>query len=55
MYATGSYFTTLGVGAFAGRVFTAADDRAAAEPVAVMSYNACRTSTEATPQWLAPR
>ncbi|HYJ96350.1 MAG TPA: ABC transporter permease, partial [Vicinamibacterales bacterium] len=40
MYATGSYFTTLGVGAFAGRVFTAADDRAAAEPVAVMSYNA---------------
>ena len=40
MYATGSYFTTLGVGAFTGRVFTAADDRAAAEPVAVMSYNA---------------
>ena len=30
MYATGSYFTTLGVGAFTGRVFTAADDRAAA-------------------------
>jgi predicted permease len=40
MYATGGYFTTLGVGAFTGRVFTAADDRAAAEPVAVMSYNA---------------
>ena len=40
MYATGSYFTTLGVGAFAGRVFTAADDRAAAAPVAVMAYNA---------------
>ena len=36
----GSYFTTLGVGAFTGRVFTAADDRAAAEPVAVMLYNA---------------
>ena len=40
MYATGGYFTTLGVAAFTGRVFTAADDRAAAEPVAVMSYNA---------------
>src|SRR4026209_1265241 len=32
MYATGSYFKTLGVDAFAGRVFTAADDRAAARP-----------------------
>ena len=40
MYATGSYFSTLGVGAFTGRVFTAADDRAAAAPVTVMSYHA---------------
>ena len=40
MYATGSYFATLGVGAFTGRVFTAADDRAAASPVAVMAYHA---------------
>jgi|RhiMethySRZTD1v2_1073278.scaffolds.fasta_scaffold00987_25 predicted permease len=40
MYATGSYFTTLGVGAFAGRVFTAGDDDAAAPPVTVMAYNA---------------
>ena len=40
MYATGSYFTTLGVGAFTGRVFTAGDDRAAAAPVAVMAYHA---------------
>jgi predicted permease len=40
MYATGSYFKTLGVGAFAGRVFTADDDRAAATPVAVMAYHA---------------
>src|SRR5512145_289258 len=40
MYATGSYFATLGVGAFTGRVFTAADDRAAASPVAVMAYPA---------------
>jgi predicted permease len=40
MYATGSYFKTLGVSAFAGRVFTAEDDRAAAAPVAVMAYHA---------------
>jgi predicted permease len=39
LYATGSYFKTLGVGAFAGRVFTADDDRAAAPPVVVMAYN----------------
>src|SRR6266508_4939736 len=40
MYATGSYFKTLGVDAFAGRVFTAADDSAAATPVTVMAYHA---------------
>jgi predicted permease len=40
MYATGSYFTTLGVGAFTGRVFTDADDRAAAPPVVVLAYHA---------------
>ena len=40
LYATGSYFRTLGVGAFAGRVFTADDDRAAATPVTVMAYHA---------------
>jgi predicted permease len=40
MYATGSYFRTLGVGAFTGRLFTADDDRAAAPPVVVMSHNA---------------
>ena len=40
MYATGSYFRTLGVGPFTGRVFTADDDRAAATPVVVMAYHA---------------
>jgi predicted permease len=40
MYATGSYFKTLGVAAFAGRVFSTEDDRAAAAPVAVMAYHA---------------
>jgi hypothetical protein len=40
LYASGSYFTTLGVGAFAGRVFTDADDQAAAPPVVVLAYQA---------------
>ena len=40
MYASGGYFTTLGVGAFTGRVFTAADDRPDADPVVVMAYHA---------------
>jgi predicted permease len=41
-YVTGSYFTTLGVGAFAGRVFTPDDDRAAAAPVVVLSHHVWR-------------
>jgi predicted permease len=40
LYASGSYFRTLGVNAFTGRVFTADDDRAAATPVAVIAYHA---------------
>jgi predicted permease len=39
-YVTGNYFSTLGVGAFGGRVFTDADDKPAAPPVAVMSHHA---------------
>jgi predicted permease len=39
-YVTGNYFSTLGVGAFGGRVFTANDDRPAAPPVAVLSHRA---------------
>ncbi len=39
-YVTGNYFTTLGVNAGAGRVFTAADDAAAASPVVVLAYHA---------------
>jgi len=38
-YVTGNYFSTLGVGAFGGRVFTAADDMPAAAPVAVLSHH----------------
>src|SRR4029453_16974914 len=39
-YVTGSYFSTLGVRAFGGRVFTAADDKPSAPPVAVLSHQA---------------
>jgi predicted permease len=38
-FVTGTYFSTLGVGAFGGRVFSAADDTAAAAPVAVLSHH----------------
>ena len=38
-YVTGNYFSTLGVNAFTGRVFTDADDRAAAPPAIVLSYH----------------
>jgi predicted permease len=42
-YVTGNYFTTLGVGAFGGRVFTEADDTPAAAPVVVLSHHAWET------------
>jgi predicted permease len=38
-YVTGNYFTTLGVGAFGGRVFTANDDTPSAPPVVVLSHH----------------
>src|SRR5512144_2837954 len=37
-YASGTYFSTLGVRAFGGRLFTVDDDRASATPVAVLSH-----------------
>jgi predicted permease len=36
---SGSYFTTFGVGAFGGRVFTEDDDRLSSAPVAVLSHH----------------
>jgi predicted permease len=39
-YVTGSYFSTLGVAAFRGRVLTADDDRPSAPPVLVLSHAA---------------
>jgi predicted permease len=38
-YVTGNYFSTLGVGAFGGRVLSAADDTPAAPPVVVLSHH----------------
>jgi predicted permease len=38
-YVTGNYFSTLGVAAFGGRVFNAADDRPASVPVVVLSHH----------------
>ncbi len=37
-FVSGNYFAMFGIGAYAGRTFTAGDDRAGAAPVAVMSY-----------------
>ncbi len=42
-YVTGSYFSTLGVAAFGGRMFTLDDDRPAAPPVAVLSHHVWQT------------
>jgi predicted permease len=38
-FVTGNYFTTLGVGAFGGRVFTPADDTRAAPSAVVLSHH----------------
>jgi len=37
-FVSGNYFTMFGIGPYAGRTFTAKDDRAGAPPVAIMSY-----------------
>ncbi len=39
-YVSGNYFSTFGVGAYAGRVLSPQDDTAGAAPVVVMSYEA---------------
>ena len=48
-YVTGNYFSTLGVGAFGGRVFTPNDDRPGAPPVAVLSHHVWQTIYGADP------
>jgi predicted permease len=43
-YVTGNYFSTLGVGAFGGRLFTGDDDTPASAPVAVLSHHSWQTT-----------
>src|SRR6202165_5005465 len=43
-YVTGTYFSTLGVRAFDGRVFTPDEDKPAASPVAVLSHRVWQTT-----------
>src|SRR5215470_5025430 len=43
-YVTGNYFTTFGVGAFGGRVFTSDDDRPSAPPVVVIGHHLWQTT-----------
>ena len=54
-YVTGTYFHTLGVGAFGGRVFTPDDDRAAATPVAVLSHNVWESTYGSDPAVVVQR
>jgi predicted permease len=48
-FVTGSYFHVLGIGAFAGRVITGADDSQSAPPTAVMSYRTWQQSYGSDP------
>ncbi len=48
-YVTGSYFRTLGVRAFGGRLFTLDDDKPAAPPVAVLSHRVWQTAYASDP------
>jgi len=48
-YVSGAYFSTLGIGAFGGRVITPDDDRAAAPPVVMLSHRAWETMYGADP------
>jgi predicted permease len=48
-YVSGSYFSTLGVGALGGRVITPDDDRASAPPVAVLSHRVWQTTYAGDP------
>src|SRR5258707_7566117 len=48
-YVTGSFFSTLGVGAFGGRVFTPDDDKPGAPPVVVLSHRVWQTAYASDP------
>jgi len=48
-YVTGTFSSTLGLGAFGGRVFTPDDDKPAAPPVAVLSHRVWQTAYASDP------
>jgi predicted permease len=48
-YVSGNYFSTFGVGAYAGRMFLHSDDVPGAAPVAVLSYAAWQSAHAANP------
>jgi predicted permease len=48
-YVSGNYFSTLGVRAYGGRLFTPQDDRASAPPAAVLSYQSWQADFGADP------
>ena len=48
-YVSGNYFSTLGVRAFGGRVFTPDDDKPSSPPVAVLSHRVWQTTYASDP------
>src|SRR5271163_1659934 len=48
-YVSGNYFTTLGIGPFAGRILTDSDDTIGAAPAAVLSYQAWQSDFAGDP------
>ena len=48
-YVSGNYFSTFGVGAYAGRMFQPSDDAPGAAPVAVLSYAAWQSAHAGDP------
>src|SRR6476661_10304785 len=48
-YVDGNYFSTLGVAAFGGRVFTAEDDKPGSAPVVVLSHHVWETTYGSDP------
>ena len=49
-FITGNYFSTFGIGSFAGRTITPADDQLSATPVAMLSYRAWQQQYGADPK-----
>ena len=48
-YVSGNYFSTFGIGAYAGRTLQSSDDMPGAAPVAVLSYTAWQSAHAADP------